>query len=140
MMAKVNALREWWSSRASEVLARIETQSATREELRPLFGQNVAADLQALKRFCREHRIPFGIIVTSNWTASNSNRAYFDSTMEWIYTLKDAIGKPQHVIFQSWQGPALSGANEIPINLPQNDPSNSSHVQLIIKGLDVFDQ
>ena len=37
-MAKVNALREWWSSRASEVLARIETQSATREELRPLFG------------------------------------------------------------------------------------------------------
>jgi len=102
--------------------------------------KNVAADLQALQRFCREHRIPFGIILTSNWTASNSNRAYFDSTMEWIYTLKDAIGKPQHVIFQSWQGPTPSGAHEIPINLPQNDPSNYSHVQLIIKGLDVFDQ
>ena len=100
---------------------------------------NVAADLQALQRFCREHRIPFGIIVTSNWTASDSNRAYFDSTMEWIHTVNDAIGKPQHVIFQSWQGPAPSGAHEIPINLPQNDPSNYSHVQLIIKGLDVFD-
>ena len=32
--SKVNALREWWSSRASAVLPRIETQSATGEELR----------------------------------------------------------------------------------------------------------
>ena len=32
-MAKVNTLRKWWSSRASAVLARIETQSATGEEL-----------------------------------------------------------------------------------------------------------
>ena len=31
--ANVNALREWWSSRASAVLARIETQSASGEEL-----------------------------------------------------------------------------------------------------------
>jgi len=31
---KVNALQEWWWSRASAVLAHIETQSASREELR----------------------------------------------------------------------------------------------------------
>jgi hypothetical protein len=33
-VAKVNALREWWSSSASVVLTRIETRSASGEELR----------------------------------------------------------------------------------------------------------
>ncbi len=36
LQAKVNALREWWSSRANVFLARIETQSATGEELSAL--------------------------------------------------------------------------------------------------------
>jgi hypothetical protein len=35
MMAKVNVLREWWSSRASAILACIETQSTGGEELSP---------------------------------------------------------------------------------------------------------
>jgi len=103
-------------------------------------GQNVAADLNTLDQFCQEHRIPFGVILTSNWTAAGSNRTYFDSTMDWIRTVNEAVGKPQHVIFQSWQGPAPSGAHEIPINLPQNDPSQYSHIRLIIEGLDVFDK
>ena len=34
--SKVNALSEWWSSRASAILARIETQSAGGEELSAL--------------------------------------------------------------------------------------------------------
>ena len=99
---------------------------------------DVAVDLDALAEFCQEHQIPFGVILTSNWTAAGSNRTYFDSTMAWIRTVNQAIGKPQHVIFQSWQGPAPNGANEIPINLPQNDPSVYSHTRLIIEGLDVF--
>jgi hypothetical protein len=33
LKAKVNVLREWWSSRASALLACIETQSQTGEEL-----------------------------------------------------------------------------------------------------------
>ena len=103
-------------------------------------GQNVAADLNTLDQFCQEHRIPLGVILTSNWTAAGSNRTYFDSTMDWIRTVNEAVGKPQHVIFQSWQGPAPSGAHEIPINLPQNDPSVYSHTRLIIEGLDVFGQ
>jgi len=36
--AKINVLRVRWSSRASALLARIETQSAGVEELRSLFG------------------------------------------------------------------------------------------------------
>jgi hypothetical protein len=101
---------------------------------------NVTADLQELRRFCAEHGIPFGVIFTSNWREAGSNRSYFDSTMEWVHTVNHAIGKPEHVIFQSWQGPAASGAHEIPVNLPQNDPENYCHVRLINEGLDVFDE
>jgi hypothetical protein len=35
-VSKVNALREWWSSRASALLARIETRSTSGEELSDL--------------------------------------------------------------------------------------------------------
>ena len=101
-------------------------------------GKDVAADLKALNQFCQEHQIPFGVIFTSNWTQAGSDPTYFDSTMAWIRTVNEAIGMPQQVIFQSWQGPAPSGAHEIPINLPQNDPSVYSHTRLIIEGLDVF--
>ena len=103
---------------------------------------DVVADLQALSHFFQEHRIPFGVIFTSNWTAAGSDRAYFDSTMEWVRTVKAAIGKPQHVIFQSWQGDPADrehrGPHEVPINLPENDPSSYSHTRLILEGLDVF--
>ena len=101
---------------------------------------NVTADLQDLRRFCAEHGIPFGVIFISNWREAGSNRSYFDSTMEWVHTVDDAIGKPQHVIFQSWQGPAPSGAHEIPVNLPQNDPENYSHIRLINEGLAIFSE
>ena len=101
-------------------------------------NQDVSAALQNLRDFCARQGIPFGVIFTSNWTAAGSNRTYFDSTMEWIHTVAAAIGPPQHMIFQSWQGPASSGAHEIPINLPQNDPDNYSHIRLINEGLAVF--
>ncbi len=99
---------------------------------------DVSADLQTLRTFYMQQNIPFGVIFTSNWQAAGSNRAYFDSTLQWIHTVKDAIGAPQQMIFQSWQGPAPSGAHESPINLPQNDPENHSHVRLINDGLAVF--
>lgn len=99
---------------------------------------DVSADLRTLSTFCKQRGIPFGVIFTSNWQAAGSNHAYYDSTMQWIHTVNDAIGAPQHMIFQSWQGPAPSGAHEIPINLPQNDPENYSHVRIINDGLTVF--
>lgn len=41
--------------------------------------------------------------------------------MDWIRILNQIIGKPQQIVFNSWGGPAPSGAHEIPINLPEND-------------------
>jgi hypothetical protein len=103
-------------------------------------GQNVISALQTLNRFCEEHGIPFGVIFTSNWRDAGSNQAYYESTTKWIRTVNDAIGKPQHVIFQSWQGPAVNGLHEVPINLPEDDPAVYSHTRLINEGLDMFDQ
>jgi hypothetical protein len=107
-------------------------------------GSNVKADLQELSQFLQMHGIPFGVIFTSNWHAAGSDRAYFDSTMGWIQTVKDAIGKPQHVIIQSWQAAPADRKNrlihDVPINLPESDPSIFSHTRLILEGLDVFDR
>jgi hypothetical protein len=102
-------------------------------------SRRVSSDLQKLSQFFDEHQIPFGVIFTANtnWNA-RSDRAYFDSTMTWIRLVNDAIRKPQHVVFNSWLGPAPSGAHEFPINLPDNDPFVYSHSRLIIEGLDVF--
>ena len=99
-------------------------------------GRDVVADLKELSRFFHVHGIPFGVIFTanSNWNAA-SDRAYFDSTMDWLRTVDKAIGKPQHVLFQSWLGPAPSGAHELPVNLPEDDPSVFSHTRLVLEGL-----
>ena len=103
---------------------------------------DVAGDLRRLSQFFQEHRIPFGVIFISDWTAAGSDRAYFDSTMEWVRTVNAAIGKPQHVIFNSWQGAPVDrehkGLHEVPINLPENDPAIYSHTRLLNEGLAVF--
>ena len=96
---------------------------------------DVASDLRDLGEFFHQHGIPFGIIFTSNWTKADSSRGYYESTMEWVHAVHEAIGAPAHVVFQSWQGPAPSGAHEVPINLPENDPETYSHTRLINDGL-----
>jgi hypothetical protein len=101
-------------------------------------GQNVEGDLQALSQFCQEHGIPFGVIFTSNWRYAGSDRAYYDSTMGWINSVHRAIGKPQHVIFQSWQGPDREGVHSVPINLPEDDVNIYSHTRLILAGMEVL--
>lgn len=102
-------------------------------------GQNVVADLQELKRFCDQRGIAFGVIFTSNWTQSSSERDYYLSTMGWLETVKEAIGRPNHIIFESWQGPSPSGIHEAPLNLPVNDPEGYSHIDLLMDGLAAFD-
>lgn len=103
-------------------------------------GQAVRSDLQALEVFCQEHEIGFGVIITSNWTAAGANRSYVQSALGWAETVADAIGRPDHLIFQSWQGPAPSGRHEIPVNLTPNAADGYSHTQLILDGLALFDQ
>ncbi len=58
--------------------------------------------------------------------------------MEWTHTVNAAIGKPDHVIFQSWLGPDGDHPHEIPINLPEDDLSIYSHTRLILDGLAEF--
>jgi hypothetical protein len=101
-------------------------------------GQRVGADLRALREFCQARDIAFGVIFTSNWTQADSNRAYYRSTLDWLGTVKRAIGRPQHVIFESWQGPAASGHHEVPVNLARNDPQGYSHLALLREGLDLL--
>lgn len=101
-------------------------------------GRDVKADLVALARFCRENDIPFGVIFTSSWRAAGADRTYFDSTLGWVGTVNQAIGKPQHVVFQSWQGPAKDGLHEVPVNLPEDDPGVYSHTRLLLEGLEIF--
>lgn len=102
--------------------------------------RNVAADLQTLRQFSEARGIRFGVIFTSNWTRAGTDQGYYQSTMEWIRNVGDAIGRPQHLIFQSWQGPARSGYHEVPINLPEDDPAVYSHTRLILEGLGVFNR
>jgi hypothetical protein len=101
-------------------------------------GQPIEKDLQALNQFCQEHGIPFGVIFTSNWRYAGSDRAYYDSTMGWIHRVYQAIGKPQHVIFQSWQGPDRVGVHSVPINLPEDNPEIYSHTRLMLNGLEIL--
>ena len=102
-------------------------------------GQNVGRDLRRLRDYCTEHGIPFGVILTSNWTQAGSDEDYFRSTLRWTRTVADAIGRPAHAIFQSWQGPAASGFHEVPINLPESGSEAFSHTRLILAGLDVLE-
>jgi hypothetical protein len=101
-------------------------------------GQDVNADLTALEEFTEENGIEFGVIFISNWREASSNQSYYESTMQWISNVSSAIGRPSHVIFQSWQGPAPSGAHEVPDNLPPNEGVDYSHSRLLIDGLDVI--
>lgn len=86
---------------------------------------DVANDLAIMKRFVEDRGIVFGVILTSNWTQAGTDHSYYQSTMEWVGAVEAAIGRPQHVIVQSWQGPAASGEHEVPINLPEGDPAIS---------------
>ncbi len=103
---------------------------------------DVAGDLRMLSQFLQDRRIPFGVIFISDWTAAGSDRAYFDSTMGWIRAVNAAIGKPQHVIFNSWQAAPDDRENkrihDVPINLPENAPAIYSHTRLLNEGLAVF--
>lgn len=101
-------------------------------------GQDVIADLREMKRFCDERGIAFGVIFTSNWTQSSTDRDYYISTMSWLETVNEAIGRPHHIIFESWQGPSPDGIHEVPINLPSNDPDGYSHIDLLMDGLEAL--
>lgn len=102
-------------------------------------GQDVTADLRRLRDFSEQHGIPFGVILTANWTFTDTDERYHQSTTQWAETVTDALGRERHTIFQSWWGPAASGLHEVPINLPEDDPGVHSHTRLILEILSSFD-
>lgn len=100
-------------------------------------GTNVTSDVQLLDSFCKSRNIAFGVIFTNNNTSPTqelSDQDYYNTTMLWVQTIKSAIGLPQHSIFQSWV-PNGDGLLDLPINLPENDPTIYSHTRLINDGL-----
>ena len=97
------------------------------------------AALRRLRDFSEDRGIPFGLILTADWQVASSERAYYRSTMRWARAIDRRMGRPTHLIFQSWMGPAASGLHEMPRNLPEDDPDIYSHTRLILDGLEVFE-
>jgi hypothetical protein len=120
---------------------------------------DLAADLRGLQNYLSSKRIPFGIIMWSGYNPAPSDKAYFDRTLLWIKRVRDAIGAPDQIIFQSWvirsaprckdtdvscdpdklrcmpEDPPGCGEQTVPNNLPENDPASFSHTRLINEGL-----
>ena len=96
------------------------------------------AELGELRNFAESLGIPVGFILTADLAAADSDQGYFMSVMDWANSLASSLGRPTHLVFQSWIGPAPSGLHEMPVNLPDNDPTLYSHTRLILDALDVF--
>jgi hypothetical protein len=97
------------------------------------------AELAWLRDATEARGIPFGLILTADWQVATSDATYVESVRQWALAIGDGMGRPTHVVFQSWMGPAASGFHEIPINLPDDDPASFSHTRLIIDGLELLD-
>jgi hypothetical protein len=97
------------------------------------------AELGELSDFAERRGIPVGFILTADLAAADSDEGYFRSVLEWSQSLATRLGRPSHVVFQSWIGPAPSGLHEMPVNLPDDDPQVFSHTRLILEGLEVLD-
>jgi hypothetical protein len=114
-------------------------------------------DLRSLQSFFHQKGIPFGIIIWSGYDPLNSDKAYYEHAMQVVYQVKQAVGRPDQVIFQSWvmrsptscqqsdnscnakscsaADPPYCGENSIPFNLPETGPASFSHTRLINDGL-----
>jgi len=96
------------------------------------------AEIAWLRDASESRGIPFGLILTADWQVATSDAAYVQSVLEWAAAIRNGMGRPAHVVFQSWMGPAASGFHEMPINLPDDDPAVPSHTRLILDGLDIL--
>lgn len=104
---------------------------------------DVTTDLRELASFFADHDIAFGVIfIDMEWNkrvwapGEYTDETYFDGVMDWLATVKTAIGEPDHSVFMSWIDPTFTFDKTIPINLPEDDPSIYSHTRLINEGLE----
>lgn len=104
---------------------------------------DVAGDLAKLRVFLEGRGIPFGVIFTANEVGMPSSPAlrdqfFYDRVMAWAQTVHAAIGRPEHAIFQSWFH--TTEGNQVPINMPDDDPKIASHTRLLRDGLTLLNQ
>lgn len=77
---------------------------------------------------CATLDIRFGVIF---WGQDGTNgRAYYDDVLGWVRTVGEAVGRPEDVVFQSWLE-AEGGRQDVPVNLPEDDPAVYSHTRLL---------
>lgn len=118
-------------------------------------------DLKALARFFYEAGIPLGIIIWSGYDPLNADRAYYDHALDLAGRVKDAIGRPDQLVFQSWvtrapiacaqsepaclkqrcasDDPPYCGEHSIPLNLPDDNPTEFTQTRLVRAVLSLFD-
>jgi len=96
------------------------------------------AGIRQVRDFSEARGIPFGLILTADWQRADSDAGYYASVVDWAKAIEAGMGRPTHVVVQSWIGPAPSGLHEMPINLPDDDPARFSHTRLIVEALDAF--
>lgn len=113
-------------------------------------AKQVKEELRELRSFFKSRNIPFGVIYTDNtweniegwkdgriiYKKEYSDKDYYENTIEWIHIVKNAIGEPDHFLFNSWREAYADKWRAIPRNLPEDDPY--SHTHLINEGLEIF--
>lgn len=98
-------------------------------------GQDVSADLEALKALSAERKLPFGILMTGQDDLDDTG--YYQDVLAWSRAVANAVGEPDQIVFQSFSESA-TGAFEVPLNLPEDDPGASSHSRLLNEAFDIL--
>lgn len=107
------------------------------------------ADMLELEIFLHAYNIAFAPILIDLMVGTQlylygeyTDSVYYEGAMDWINEVNSAIGKPDHLIFESWARPQYSDTNLwtviTPGNLPENDSSIFSHTRLINEAFDIF--
>jgi hypothetical protein len=123
---------------------------------------NMAADFRAMQTFFKKQGIAFGVIIWSGYNPEPSDLAYYTRSMEWAKRVHEAIGSPDHIDFEAWvwrsskvcpegkqnctmkklhcssSDPPYCGKRTVPLNLPDNDPTQFTQTRLVLDVLKLF--
>jgi hypothetical protein len=98
-------------------------------------GEDAAGDLRALKALSVERALPFGLLMTGGDDLDDAG--YYQDVISWTRTVAGAVGEPDQVVFQSFSQSA-TGAFDVPLNLPEDDPSAASHTRLLNEAFEIL--
>ena len=124
---------------------------------------SMSRDFKELKQFYGAKSIPFGIVIWSGYSPLNSDRSYYEHAIAFLKRIKESIGSPRQLVFQSWvtrssgrcskadascspkgrsklpcgaSDPTYCGMKSIPLNLPESAPY--THTRLILDSLSIL--